>query len=191
MTPPARSRLADDVRPCFDDAMTTPITPPPRPVLPVTLALEDPGTAEVRALLAAAAAFSASLYPAESNHHLELASLRARNLRFFVARDAGGRAIGTGAVKLEDGWAEIKAMWLAETARGHGLSRMILDRLIATAGAAGIGVVRLETGIANHAAYALYRAAGFVERGPFADYRPDPLSVFMERDAAVVAPPQG
>ncbi|HEV8436640.1 MAG TPA: GNAT family N-acetyltransferase, partial [Methylomirabilota bacterium] len=31
------------------------------------------------------------------------------------------------------------------------------------------------------AALGLYRAAGYVERGPFGDYRPDPLSVFMEK----------
>lgn len=32
----------------------------------------------------------------------------------------------------------------------------------------------------SHAALALYRAAGFSERGPFDDYKPDPLSVFTE-----------
>jgi putative acetyltransferase len=42
-------------------------------------------------------------------------------------------------------------------------------------------VARLETGVVSHAALALYRRAGFAEREPFADYGPDPLSVFMEK----------
>jgi putative acetyltransferase len=41
--------------------------------------------------------------------------------------------------------------------------------------------LRLETGIHQPEALGLYRAAGFVERGPFGPYRPDPLSVFMEK----------
>ena len=48
-------------------------------------------------------------------------------------------------------------------------------------GGAGIEMLRLETGVANRAALALYERAGFQRREPFADYRPDPLSVFMER----------
>jgi hypothetical protein len=35
--------------------------------------------------------------------------------------------------------------------------------------------------VANHAALGLYEKAGFKRRQPFADCRPDPLSVFMER----------
>ncbi len=52
---------------------------------------------------------------------------------------------------------------------------------MAEAGGAGIEMLRLETGVANHAALALYEKAGFKRRQPFADCRPDPLSVFMER----------
>ena len=53
--------------------------------------------------------------------------------------------------------------------------------LIAEAGGAGVETLLLETGIADHAALALYDKTGFKRRGPFGDYRPDPLSVFMER----------
>ena len=42
-------------------------------------------------------------------------------------------------------------------------------------------MLRLETGVANHAALALYEKTGFKRREQFADYRADPLSVFMER----------
>jgi hypothetical protein len=54
--------------------------------------------------------------------------------------------------------------------------------LVAEAANTGVEILRLETGVASHAALALYEKTGFKRRGPFADYRPDPLSVFMERD---------
>jgi len=42
-------------------------------------------------------------------------------------------------------------------------------------------VLRLETGVVSHAALALYEKAGFRRITPFADYQPDPLSMFMEK----------
>lgn len=150
-----------------------------RPAL--SIRREDPAQPDVIALLEAGEAFSASLYPAESNHHLPLEALREPHIRFLVARDGAGRALATGALALHGDWAEVKRMWVVAEARGRGLSRAVLEALVEAARREGVGVLRLETGIWNHAALGLYRAMGFVEREPFADYRPDPLSVFMER----------
>ena len=72
-------------------------------------------------------------------------------------------------------------MWVEEAARGRGIARRVLNVLIAEAASAGPAMLRLETGAASHAALALYEKTGFKRRGPFAGYRPDPLSVFMER----------
>ena len=41
--------------------------------------------------------------------------------------------------------------------------------------------LRLETGCKQAEAISLYRRAGFVEIAPFGSYRPDPLSIFMEK----------
>ncbi|GGF38990.1 acetyltransferase GCN5 [Aliidongia dinghuensis] len=147
-----------------------------------TIRIEDPAQPDIVLLLEHGEAHSAELYPAESNHHLPLDALRAANVLFHVARDAGGRAIGTGAVVLNGTWAEIKRMWVEPEARGLGLSKAILDTLEAAARAAGVGMLRLETGVVSHAALGLYARAGFVPCDPFADYRPDPLSVFMQKD---------
>lgn len=146
------------------------------------IALEDPATPEVIALLEDGDAYGASLYPAESNHFLPLDALRQDSVRFVVARDEDGAAIGTGAIALASGWAELKRMWVTPAARGKGLSKAILADLEARARDAGASLMRLETGIANHEALALYERKGFVRRGPFGDYREDPLSVFMEKD---------
>ena len=142
---------------------------------------EDPAQLDVLQLLRNGETESAKLYPAESNHHLPLDALRKSEVRFLVARDRDGKAIATGAVVLRNGWAEVKRMWVEEHARGRGTARQILDALIAEARGAGVEVLRLETGIVSHAALALYERAGFRRREPFADYRADPLSVFMEK----------
>ena len=147
----------------------------------LTIRQEDPAQSDVVELLRHGEVFSASLYPPESNHHLPLDALRRPEVRFFVGRDAEGKAFATGAVVLHDDWAEIKRMWVEEAARGRGIARQILNVLMAEAGCAGVEMLRLETGVANSAALALYEKTGFKRREPFADYRPDPLSVFMER----------
>ena len=157
--------------------MAQPRTAPAAPVI----RQEDPAQPDVVTLLRNGEANSARLYPAESHHHLALEALRRPAVRFLVARDADGRALATGAVVLHDGWAELKRMWVEEEARGQGIAGRVLDALMAVARDAGADVLRLETGVASQAALALYGRAGFERREPFAAYRPDPLSVFMER----------
>jgi putative acetyltransferase len=154
---------------------------PRRPTSALLIRQEDPAQPDVVELLRHGEAFSASLYPPENNHHLPLDALRRTEVRFFVARDTEGKALATGAVVLHDNWAEIKRMWVEEAARGRGIARQILNVLMAEAGGAGVERLRLETGVANQAALALYEKTGFKRREPFADYSADPLSVFMER----------
>jgi putative acetyltransferase len=147
----------------------------------VTIRQEDPAQPDIIALLEKGEANSAALYPAESNHHLPLEALRAPDVRFLVARDGSGRALATGAIVLHGAWAEIKRMWVEADARGRGISRTMLETLALEARTEGVAVLRLETGVASHAALGLYESAGFTRREPFAQYRADPLSVFMER----------
>jgi putative acetyltransferase len=150
-------------------------------MLGFTIRPEDPSQPGVAELLRHGEANSANLYPAESNHHLPLDALRGPAVCFLVARDPEGRALATGALVLHDDWAEIKRMWVEENARGLGLAKKVLIALIAKAQEAGMKIMRLETGVVSHAALGLYESAGFQRRDPFADYEPDPLSVFMEK----------
>jgi putative acetyltransferase len=75
-------------------------------------------------------------------------------------------------------------MYVAPHIRGRRLGKQILDKLEAQALREGCTWLRLETGIHQPEALGLYRASGFVDCGPFGDYRPDPLSVFMEKRLA-------
>jgi len=72
-------------------------------------------------------------------------------------------------------------MHTAEALRGRGHGRAMLGHIIAAARAQGLARLWLETGSIAYfdAARAMYAKAGFVECGPFGDYRPDPNSTFM------------
>jgi putative acetyltransferase len=147
----------------------------------IEITQETPHQEELTPLFRASEAYSASLYPAESNHTLPVAELVAANVRFFVAR-LGGRAVGCAALVLQGrGEAELKRMFVADAARGRGAGHALLRRIEETSRREDARVLRLETGIGNAEALALYRRAGFRERGPFGSYLPDPLSVFMEK----------
>ena len=85
---------------------------------------------------------------------------------------------------LHDDYAEVKRVYVPPRARGLGLARAMMARLEAEALAEGRGILRLETGIHQPEALGLYEALGYARRGPFGDYGPDPLSVFMEKPLA-------
>ena len=81
-----------------------------------------------------------------------------------------GEPVGCGAVKYHrDAPADIKRMWVAESARRLGLARRLLERLEALAGEHGATAVRLETNRALTEAIAMYRSSGYVEVPAFND----------------------
>ena len=145
------------------------------------IAAERPDTPEVARLVQASLAFAEALYPAESNHGLAAEALAAPGVFFLVAR-LDGYAVGCGAlVAAPDGVGELKAMWVEPERRGRGIARAVLARLEQEARARGMTRLVLETGVLQPEAISLYRRHGFVETGPFGDYGPDPLSVFMAK----------
>jgi GNAT superfamily N-acetyltransferase len=66
--------------------------------------------------------------------------------------------------------AEVKRMYVVPSARRHGLARLMLAHLEATARTAGADVMILETGTAQPEAMALYLAAGYEPVEPFGHY---------------------
>ncbi|SDM84839.1 Acetyltransferase (GNAT) family protein [Geodermatophilus siccatus] len=101
----------------------------------------------------------------------------------LVARDAGGEAVGCGALRpLGDDVAEIKRMYVLPAARGRGLSKLVLAGLEAAARDRGWTTLRLETGPRQPEAVALYEGAGYrpiPAFGPYVDDADD--SLFYER----------
>jgi DNA-binding MarR family transcriptional regulator len=86
---------------------------------------------------------------------------------FFVAR-IDGAPVGCGAlVRIDAATGEIKRMWTAPDARGLGVARRIIATIEATARAAHMQTLRLDTNRALTEAQALYRKLGFEDIARF------------------------
>jgi putative acetyltransferase len=151
-----------------------------------TIAEESPLGPDLALLMARHTADMHADTPPESIHMMDAGALAAPGIRFFVMRQ-DGVPVGMGAVKtLDASHAEIKSMHVLIEHRGQGLSRRILDHLVAAAKADGLTRLSLETGSQPMFAPArlLYAKSGFVECPPFEGYSLDPNSVYMTRSLA-------
>jgi putative acetyltransferase len=147
----------------------------------VTIRREDPRQPGVRALIAASDAYMQALYPAASNHLVDVDVLASLDTVFLVAR-RNQSVLGTIAFRvIEPGHAEIKRLFVSAKARGCGLGRQLVVALENAARCQGITRLSLETGIRQPEAIGLYCSAGYRECQPFAEYNPDPLSLFMSK----------
>jgi ribosomal protein S18 acetylase RimI-like enzyme len=139
----------------------------------VTIAVEDPGTADARWCL--------EQYYGEIGRRFETGfdAKRARPIAaedvrpprgaFLVAR-LRGAPVGCVALRHPPGEpAEMKRMWVAPEARGAGLARRLLAEVESRASRAGAELLRLDTNRALAEAIGLYRRSGFVEVPAFND----------------------
>jgi len=147
--------------------------------------------------------YMASLYPAESNHLVSSESLRRGDARFLGAFESVAhessvgsaptdqpqedtRCIGCVAARFyrDQRYAEIKRLYVDEAYRGKTIARSLMAAIEAGVVAEGIHCARLEMGIYQPEAEALYRSLGYCETPPFGDYLFDPLSQFLEKRLA-------
>lgn len=107
-------------------------------------------------------------YGGPDDNELHPAEFVAPRGTFLLARDEG-RAVGMGGWRTLDGSypgirpddAEIKRMYVRDTARRRGIARRLLGALERTATDAGRRRIVLETGTAQPEAIALYEASGY------------------------------
>ncbi|SMO52311.1 GNAT family N-acetyltransferase [Paracoccus laeviglucosivorans] len=147
----------------------------------LVLAQESPLTADLAELFQRHTRDMHADTPPESIHMMPREELEHPDIGFFVLRD-GTRPVGMGAIKrLSADLGEVKSMHVLSEERGRGLSVRLLAGLIDHARQAGLSQLSLETGSQDMflPARRLYERAGFVECGPFGDYRLDPNSVYM------------
>ena len=173
----------------------------------VSISLAPIVGAEADHLLVLSDEYMASLYPAESNHLVSSESLRTGDAIFLGAFTSStmssgsetadqpektggllsggdaGECIGCVAARFyrEAGYAEIKRLYVQEAYRGRGLSRTLMSAIEAEVLAEGIDCARLEMGIYQPEADALYRSIGYRDIPPFGEYLVDPLSQFLEK----------
>lgn len=142
---------------------------------------ESPRQDDIIALLEQLDAYFADLYPAESNHLMDIGSLSGPDVTFLVARDPSGKLAGCGAFVDRGSYAEVKRMVVDPASRGQGIGALLMAAIVNRARRAGFASLKLETGISQPEAIGLYRRDGFVDIAPFGDYQSDPLSIFMEK----------
>jgi putative acetyltransferase len=100
----------------------------------------------------------------------------------FIVGALDGTDVACGGVcRFDLETAEIRRMYVVPERRGAGLSRRILGALEDEARALGYRRVRLETGVHQHEALALYRSSGFAEIPHYGPYVGDELSVCFEK----------
>jgi putative acetyltransferase len=146
-----------------------------------TITQERPDTVDAQALIAELEGELAPLYPSESRHGYSVEQLLAEGIAFFLIRENDAPA-GCGGVKFfGTEYGEIKRMYVRPQFRGLGLAKRMLNHLADYARSYGVGILRLETGIHQHAAIHLYEGTGFQRIPPFGEYKEDPLSRFYEK----------
>jgi putative acetyltransferase len=144
----------------------------------------DPFDPDVAAMIAELDAYQLSIYAEESNHLDPVDDLAKSNV-YFVGAYKDDSLVGIGALKYlshDCDYGEIKRVWVSHAARGHGVSKLIMQDLECDARSRGVAKLRLETGIHQPEALGLYEKLGYRRRKQFGDYPDDPVSVFMEKD---------
>ncbi|WP_331460774.1 GNAT family N-acetyltransferase [Arthrobacter sp. zg-Y769] len=169
---------------------------PPLEAHRVSVLRDDPGKADVRALLAENRDL---LYPAGTvAAGLTPPSLRDPSVTFWTVREDGA-LLGCGALKElaaapggAGGYGEITSMRTVEAARGRGVAQLLLQQIITNARARGYAALLLETGTQEFFASSrrLYQRHGFTACPPFGNYRADPSSTFMRLNLQATAPAQ-
>ncbi|MEV4580323.1 GNAT family N-acetyltransferase [Nonomuraea jabiensis] len=149
----------------------------------MNIVVDDLSGPEIAAFLKEHLEEMKSTTPPESVHALDLDGLRIPEVTFWSAMD-GDSVVACGAIKgLDAAHAELKSMRTASHRKRSGLASLMLKHILAEAGRMGFRRLSLETGSTAFflPARRLYEKFGFDYCEPFADYRPDPHSVFMTR----------
>ena len=150
----------------------------------VSIAIETPLQDDVRELVAELNAYLRPLSPPEFQFQMTVEQMADARTTLFVARDASGRAVGMGALKVETpGLAEVKRMYTRPEVRGQRVGAALLGSIEALAVAKGVPHLMLETGEGEGfaPAHRLYAKGGFTRCGAFLDYPDSCFSAFFEK----------
>jgi GNAT superfamily N-acetyltransferase len=150
----------------------------------LTITRERLSSAVAQLLIARLNAELSERYPNPEDRHFELAEAQVSEGRgsFLVAR-VDGDPIGCGALRqLDRVTGELKRMYVAPHARGHGVGGRLLAELERHARSLGLRRLVLETGELQHEAMGLYMGAGFTRIPCFGEYADSPVSVCMEKN---------
>ncbi len=151
----------------------------------VTIAIESPLQDDVRDMVAELNAYMMPLSPREFQFQLTVEEMAEPSVTVFVARDAAGRSVGMGSLKVHgDGLGEVKRMFTAPEVRGQRVGARLLERIEALAREKGVTRLVLETGETPgfEPAWRVYERGGFQICGAVLDYPESGYSRFYEKN---------
>lgn len=141
----------------------------------------DPASPDCRVLIEELDRVQSSLYPPENNYLDSIEELQKPNCHFLAAY-VDDQIVGCGALKIVDeNYSELKRMYVVADHRKRGIGQRLLEELESRSAQSGIWLVRLETGVSQPEALALYRRNGYKETDAFGQYSDSDLNIFMEK----------
>jgi len=153
--------------------------------MPFTITRATAPTDSVKSLIAELDEFLAGAYTPEQRHGISLDAIFQPGIEFFTA-SADGADIGCAGIALYKNFGEVKRMYVRPAWRGRGVAQALTAQLTESARAAGLSLLRLETGINQPAALKFYAREGFVSCPAFEPYASMPpaaivASLFFEK----------
>ena len=147
----------------------------------VTITPERPDTPDARMLIAELDALLEPLYPIDARFGYSVDKIIKQGVHFFLVR-VDNEPAGCGGVQFfGHEFGELRRMYIRPQYRGLKLGKTLLEHLQAYTRAQGIPKLRLETGIYQTDAIAMYEKFGFYQIPPFGVYKPDPISRCYEK----------
>ncbi len=150
------------------------------------IGIETPLQDDVRALIDDLNAHLLPLSPPQFQFKMTVEQMAEPQTSVFVARDADGKAVGCGALKMhEAGMGEVKRMYTRPQVRGKHVGSGLLEAITQLARDRGVTHLVLETGTGPGfaGAWRLYENAGFTRCGAVLDYPDSEYSAFFEKRA--------
>ncbi len=149
----------------------------------ITIAQEDPRSPEAQELLSGFVTEVMQRYasPPADVGYFDPQLVSVPRSTFLVAR-VDGRAVGCGAlVPMDDDIVEIKRMFVPSPERKRGYATQILNELQRLARDFNYDAIRLETGVKQPEAIALFGRAGFYRIPNFKPFEDDASAVCFEK----------
>src|SRR6185436_16750407 len=115
----------------------------------ITVERVERATPDARQLIGELEAEMAAIYSDEQRHGLSVERVFQPNIAFFIAYCDGAPA-GCGGIAFDDGYAELKRMYVRPAMRGNGVVQAVIAQLEAEARARGYARLTLETGDVQH-----------------------------------------
>jgi putative acetyltransferase len=140
----------------------------------------SPAQADVQGLIRQLDLYQIGLYGIERCNLSSIEELSDAGV-FMLGALCEGDLAGIGAVKLYPNYGELKRVVVAPSFRGKGLAGQLVSVLESHALKEGRRKICLETGYLQAEAIALYRKLGYSKIPSFGCYKPNEVSIYMEK----------